>query len=527
MTLHEYCTSHTHSVTGENMEPESTLAQQPSGDNTGIQTTAPTASGQLALTDKYWTNNDPQMPGSDNWPSYYLPWRQWMWEWVFKIIDIVHDSSDRAIQKSMVRQSTHVRRRVGDTPEGYARLHSFFTIRAIPPPARPSARQPIAWRSLFNPACLVNPTGNFTVSFGSGAGPTGDSAPPGTGRSSTTIRTSARMGSRCAFASGSTGMPTGSRRNRSACRSAATRSTSGIARTGGSPAATPTRRRGQYPQYWWRVKLSDLANGLWRQQQLPTSRQPITPAVFAQQNGRRGSWNITLADEPRKRIFLVASEGVFVWQIPQDDSANGTWFGPFTPAGMTGTQWANAITQGAFSSGYGWPGCPGDAQLGPEHDFRALPITPARTVTHRAGPDHLEQLGVAMRHEQFAGWGMYDNVAVCLTCGHEHLIAKGEQVSDQPWLDWLAKHPGHENFIVPHRLRTALGESGGACAITPMRRLPMRRAPPTRSLWRALRPLPLARRAPIQRPVECVEQVSRRAGRRRHHGRVRHRPSRP
>lgn len=60
--------------------------------------------------------------------------------------------------------------------------------------------------------------------------------------------------------------------------------------------------------------------------------------------------------------------------------------------------------------------------------------------------------------EQFAGWGMYDNAAICLTCGHQHLIPKAEQVSPQPWLDWLFRHPGHDTFIVPHRLLSRLGE---------------------------------------------------------------------
>lgn len=60
--------------------------------------------------------------------------------------------------------------------------------------------------------------------------------------------------------------------------------------------------------------------------------------------------------------------------------------------------------------------------------------------------------------EQFAGWGLYDNVAVCLTCAHQHLIPKAEQVSEQPWLDWLTKHPGHDTFILPHRALGALGE---------------------------------------------------------------------
>lgn len=60
--------------------------------------------------------------------------------------------------------------------------------------------------------------------------------------------------------------------------------------------------------------------------------------------------------------------------------------------------------------------------------------------------------------EQFAGWGMYDNTAVCMTCGHQHLIPRAEQVSEQPWLDWLAKHPGHETFILPHKLLGQLGD---------------------------------------------------------------------
>jgi len=31
-------------------------------------------------------------------------------------------------------------------------------------------------------------------------------------------------------------------------------------------------------------------------------------------------------------------------------------------------------------------------------------------------------------------------------------------VTEQPWLDWLAKHSGHETFILPHRLLSRLAE---------------------------------------------------------------------
>ncbi len=67
-----------------------------------------------------------------------------------------------------------------------------------------------------------------------------------------------------------------------------------------------------------------------------------------------------------------------------------------------------------------------------------------------------------MKREQFAGWGSADHTAVCLTCGHEHLIAKAEQVDEQPWLDWLHRHPGHETFIIPYRLRGALRHNADA-----------------------------------------------------------------
>ena len=63
-----------------------------------------------------------------------------------------------------------------------------------------------------------------------------------------------------------------------------------------------------------------------------------------------------------------------------------------------------------------------------------------------------------MKYEQFSGWGMYDNAAVCLDCAHQHLIPKAEQISAQPWLDWLAKHPGHDTFIVPHKMLGRLAE---------------------------------------------------------------------
>lgn len=53
---------------------------------------------------------------------------------------------------------------------------------------------------------------------------------------------------------------------------------------------------------------------------------------------------------------------------------------------------------------------------------------------------------------------MYDNSAICMTCRHQHLIPKQEQVSMQPWLDWKEKHKGHDTFIVPETLLSKLSD---------------------------------------------------------------------
>jgi hypothetical protein len=63
---------------------------------------------------------------------------------------------------------------------------------------------------------------------------------------------------------------------------------------------------------------------------------------------------------------------------------------------------------------------------------------------------------MSARQEIFAGWGSRDHSAVCLTCRHQHLIPKAEQISPEPWLDWLAKHPGHQTFVMPHEYLSKL-----------------------------------------------------------------------
>lgn len=60
--------------------------------------------------------------------------------------------------------------------------------------------------------------------------------------------------------------------------------------------------------------------------------------------------------------------------------------------------------------------------------------------------------------DYFAGSGLYDNHAVCADCEHAHLIPKSEQITPQPWFDWLWKHDGHSNFIMKSSELTRLAD---------------------------------------------------------------------
>lgn len=63
--------------------------------------------------------------------------------------------------------------------------------------------------------------------------------------------------------------------------------------------------------------------------------------------------------------------------------------------------------------------------------------------------------------EQFAGANLYDNAAVCLAHGHQHLIPKGTNpVALQQWLDFQHKHRGcggDQVFILPYSALNRLG----------------------------------------------------------------------
>lgn len=67
---------------------------------------------------------------------------------------------------------------------------------------------------------------------------------------------------------------------------------------------------------------------------------------------------------------------------------------------------------------------------------------------------------MSARDGLFRGWGVEDHVALCLTCKLKHLIPKGEQLTAQPWLDWLEKHPApkHVTFVMPESELSKLDE---------------------------------------------------------------------
>jgi hypothetical protein len=57
------------------------------GDHTSVRWTDFTANGPPTL-GYYWPENDPLIAETDNFPSLYMPWRQWVCYWNQKVIDI-------------------------------------------------------------------------------------------------------------------------------------------------------------------------------------------------------------------------------------------------------------------------------------------------------------------------------------------------------------------------------------------------------------------------------------------------------
>ena len=53
---------------------------------------------------------------------------------------------------------------------------------------------------------------------------------------------------------------------------------------------------------------------------------------------------------------------------------------------------------------------------------------------------------------QFSGHHLSDHVAVCFDCKRQHIIAKSERMSAQPWLDWLTKHKDCRTAVFDERL---------------------------------------------------------------------------
>ena len=111
------------------------------GDHPSVRWTDFTANGPPTL-GYYWPENDPLIAETDNFPSLYMPWRQWVCYWT----EGHRHRSGTAIARN---QAEDVRDKV-------------FEVAFI------GNQNPNLLNSNYNPACLHNPDGNWTCWFGGG-----------------------------------------------------------------------------------------------------------------------------------------------------------------------------------------------------------------------------------------------------------------------------------------------------------------------------------------------------------------------
>ena len=295
----------------------------------GVRWTDFTATGNATI-GTYWPNDDPLIQETDNFATYYLPHLQWCYLRNLKIIEI---ATPKAIFRNLSNSSGNA---------SFAESN-FVELQQIS--AGLTFNQ---WGSNYNPGCLANPTGNFTVTFGGG-----------------TQHTQAR-GTPAQFTvcDSNPDYPTPSNKplrirqwTTSGIQPVFMRNVSVLddwIYWGHCPRrlvdcytndTTNDPRPYQYPHEFYRAKLSDMPKGIWTVERLPDIPTTLTPAAFIA--NQRYKWHSFPVDEVRKRVFLVNTEGAFAYQVPADNSVNGAWYGPFRPEGMTAAQWFTQISQGA------------------------------------------------------------------------------------------------------------------------------------------------------------------------------------
>ena len=343
----EYTTIHLHTVTGTAIELMDTQHQRDPGERVGGRYTSFTSTGQPVRA-FYWPSGDTLQQDTDNYPGFYLPWRQWLYVRSLKIWDI---STTPATPIYRIRDGTAV-----SVPNNNIKCQAYVE----PFPVAPATAAQDWENGTWNPACLVNPTGNYSICFGGGWGDRNNDTTPLLQVPRWTIiedhpnpvgikTLRARI-----YRTGSGVQPA---------------QIKNVSKVGDWVYWGHCARRGtafgslgwqqfQWPHECYRAKLSDMLNGVWTVQRItdfPTRMQPTTASSPVDQNGNatdpndiryrhRYKWPSWCADEARNRIIVPDDEGVFVYQIPQNDGPNGQWFGPFR-GGLTEDQWFAQITQ--------------------------------------------------------------------------------------------------------------------------------------------------------------------------------------
>jgi hypothetical protein len=314
------------------------------GDNTGVRwaeftTYAAPTGGYL------WANDDTNIAETDNMPSAYLPWKQWVALFGAsshasanlgtKIIDI--SGTPAAVFRNNDGSAEEITDYIDVTyPTGSG-------ITSITPNTN-------YHEANFNPACLVNPNGTETFWFGGGQGsnfPNGtgslikilDDDPnyPGSGTplrlrifrptgamSPTHMRHMVRIGDWAYWGGGGVNPDSGT--------------------------ADLTRHNEFY-----RIYIPDLASNTFTQERITDGPTITKPAYMA---GIENAIRFTLlcADTLRNKLILVGLQGVYRYNVPDDDGNDGTWEGPYT-FGLA--DWADTISGGDVTTFSNWHGCVG------------------------------------------------------------------------------------------------------------------------------------------------------------------------
>jgi hypothetical protein len=327
-----YSNCHQHPGTGRQLEFIMAQHSRPAGDNTGVRWADFTT--DRAPTGGYYTSNsDTNITETDNLPCAYLPWDDAAWAAGMKIV------------KNISTRPTFLYR------GRYNNLVPFYTLHQLELETGVSATD---YQDNYNPACLVNPASDatWTCFLGGGVGnnypnrrlPTikvikknpnypGSSSLPyilkvmkmrqGTGYAGPThMRHAVKIGNWIYWGGG------------------------GVNTTGSGTGILNLNYQ------FYRVYIPDLVSGVFTQERITdatpiSSRDGISDIAFLVRS------NLLCADEIRKWLIYINSDGVWRYKVPASDGNNGTWGGPCT---FGYPDWASAISDGLMDTVSKWQG---------------------------------------------------------------------------------------------------------------------------------------------------------------------------